>query len=215
MRLSLVTFAMVAAAMPVTAWARPLILPSRDVVVEYRSRGMLPGPAGEASNTVTVRFGGDRDRIRIDGQFGGLYAILDVGQARLTMVMPARRLYVDEPADPYMMAVFQPGGAAFRRTGAATVVGLPCTVYDATVNDRSGQVCLTDDGVLLRASLSTPDSRPELEALSVTYARQPAELFEVPARYRRLDMPFPLMGIVPGILGRDPQSGWPGGNPGR
>ena len=52
--------------------------------------------------------------------------------------------------------------------------------YDAAVNDRTGQVCLTEDGVLLRANIFDPDRRREVQAVRVTYAEQPEAYFDRP-----------------------------------
>jgi hypothetical protein len=215
MRHIFVILAAFAVASPARTWAQPLILPLRDVAVEYRSSGMMPGPAGDLANTVMVRFTSDLGRLRIDGPYGRFYAILDIDAARLIVVMPEQRVYVDQPADPEMMAVFQATDTEFRRVGADVVAGLPCTAYDAAINDRTGQVCLTDDGVLLRARIAGLDHRPELDALSVTYARQPSRMFEVPAGYRRLNMPNLPFGMNPGPFGGRPRGEYPGGQFGR
>jgi hypothetical protein len=76
------------AGVPTLAWARPLILPIHDVVVEYHSSGMVSGPSGDLTTTVMVRFAGNGDRLRVDGPYGGFYALVDVDDARLIMVMP-------------------------------------------------------------------------------------------------------------------------------
>jgi len=54
-------------------------------------------------------------------------------------------------------------------------------------HDRGGQVYLTGDGVLLRARGDDPDRNRQLEAVRVTYAAQPASLFETPAGFQKLD----------------------------
>lgn len=201
MRHNLLILALLAAAMPAPAQNRPLLLPNRDVAVAYLTRGMVPGPAGDLGNTVMVRFASDRDRLRIDGPYGRFYAIVDIDAARMVIVMPEHRLYVTQPADPDMMAVFHAENTEFRRIGDEVVAGRRCTAYDAAVNDRTGRICLTDDGVLLRARIADPDRRPEVEAVTVTYARQPAAMFQMPPGFRRLDIPNPPYGLNLGPFG--------------
>jgi hypothetical protein len=174
---------------PTLVWARPLILPVRDVVVEYHSRGMVPGPSGALTTTIMVRYAGGGERLRVDGPYGGFYALVDVADARLIMVMPDKRIYVDQPADPDLIALLQADDPAFQKIGIDRIAGLDCTDYAADINGHSGQVCLTDDGVLLRAHIDDPDRRPELEAVSVTYAPQPSDMFEIPEGYHRLSLP--------------------------
>jgi hypothetical protein len=185
---NILTSAMLLAAVPASAQDRPSILPDRDVAVEYLSRGMIAGPAGELANTVMVRFERDTGRLRIDGPYGRFYAIVNVDSGRMIIVMPEQRLFAEQAADRDIMAVFRQG-LAFTRVGDEMIAGRHCTVYDTSVNDHSGRVCLTEDGVLLRAVVADPDRRPELKAVRVTYARQPEGMFQIPAGFRRLDVP--------------------------
>lgn len=201
MRPNFLLVALLAAAAPALAEDRPLIRPSRDVAVEYRSNGMAQGPADSASSTVTMRFTGHGGRVRIDGPAGHGYAILDVDAGRMIVVITEKQTYMEQPAPPAMLAMFQAQGAAFSKTGTDTVAGVACTTYNATINDRDGQVCLTSDGVMLRARGHEADRVHELEAVKVTYADQPAALFETPAGFKKLDVPDmsrrPISGFGP------------------
>jgi hypothetical protein len=200
---------LVLALLTVTPSARadiaPMIHPSRDVAVEYRSSRAPQGPAAEAGRLVTMRFSSRSGRIRIDGASGRGYAILDPGAGKMTMVMEERHMYVERPADPGMLAMFKATNESFRKTGSDTIAGVACTTYDATFNEHNGQVCLTNDGVMLRARSADADRERELEAVTVNYGEQPAGLFEVPAGYQKLEMP----NLPPGM-----NMGPPGGGPG-
>jgi hypothetical protein len=205
----LLTQALLAVAGPARADNAPMIHPSRDVAVEYRSNrappnGAQQGPAAEAGRVVTMRFASKTGRIRIDGASGRGYAILDPAVGKMTMVMEERHLYVERPADPGMLAMFKATNQSFRKTGSDTIAGVACTNYDATFNEHSGQVCLTNDGVMLRARSADADRQRELEAVTVNYADQPADLFDVPAGYQKLEMP----NLPPGM-----NVGPPGGGP--
>ena len=178
-----------ATAAPALAEEPPLIRPSRDVAVEYRSSGMTQGSPAGPGNVVTMRFAGKSSRIRIDAPNGPGYAIVDTGTGRMIVVMAERRMYLEQPADPGMMAMFQATNTAFRKTGTDTVAGIACTTYNATINNRNGQVCLTGDGVLLRARSADQDHGRELEAVKVTYADLPSSLFEPPAGFQKMDTP--------------------------
>lgn len=171
---------------------------------------MLPGPAGAMTNVV-ARFDRGAGQLRVDGPYDGrFYAIVDINAARMFMVTPDQHLYAEQQADPNIMALLQPGNADLRRPGGEMVAGLPCTDYDATMNDRAGRVCLTDDGVLLRATIADPERRPYLEAVRVTYGRQPRWIFGMPVGFQRLDLPNLLYGLNMGPLGGSPPGGYRG-----
>jgi hypothetical protein len=197
-------------ALSAPAWAddTPMIHPSRDVAVEYRSSGAPQGPASAPGAVVTMRFSSKSGRIRIEGASGRGYAILDPGAGEMTMVMAERRMYVERQADPGMIAMFKATNGSFKKTGSDTIAGVACTTYDATFNEHSGQVCLTSDGVMLRARSADADRQREFEAVTVNYTDQPASLFEVPAGYQKLEMPNPPPGMGPPGRG-------PAGQPGR
>lgn len=205
MRPNLMFLIMLTAAVPALAQDRPLILPIRDVAVEYHTTGMVPGPAGDLTTTVMARFASNRRLLRVDGAYGQFYAIVDVEAGTMAIVMPEQHLYVEQPADPTIIALLQ--GPGLRRIGTDTVAGLPCTAYDAEVNDRAGQVCLTDDGVLLRAKIADRDRQPELDAISVTYARQPERMFEIPLGFHQLSIPDLPYGPSLGLPGAASQFG--------
>jgi hypothetical protein len=201
MRQKLLFLSAILTSVPILSWARPLVLPIHDVVVEYQSRGMVPGPSGTLTTTVMVRFAGNGDRLRVDGPYGGFYALIDVDNARMIMVMPDKRIYVDQPADPNLIALLQADDPSFQKTGAERIAGFECTDYTADINGHSGSLCLTDDGILLRAEIDNPDRRPELQAISVTYALQPSELFEIPDGFHRVALPRLPYGMGMGPLG--------------
>lgn len=185
MRQRILVLALLGLTAPALADETPMLRPGRDVAVEYRSGDS----AGDASGApVTMRFSSKSGRIRIDAPGRRGYTILDTGAGTMTMVMEERHLYMERPADPGMVAMFQATNTAFRKTGSDTVAGVPCTTYDATFNDHSGEVCLTSDGVLLRARSADPERHRELEAVKVRYGDQPDDLFEVPAGYQKFDM---------------------------
>jgi hypothetical protein len=188
MRRRFLIFSLLAAA-PAYAEDPPLIHPNRDVAVDYRSSGMAHGPADDPAGVITMRFSGQGNRIRIDGPHGHGYAILDIDSGRMTMVITDKQIYMEAPANPGMLAMFQAKPAAFRKTGNDTIAGVACTTYAATINDHDGQVCLTGDGVLLRARSTEPNGQRELEAVKVTYEAQPAELFGPPAGFKKMDVP--------------------------
>ncbi|HEX3991499.1 MAG TPA: hypothetical protein VHX39_10045, partial [Acetobacteraceae bacterium] len=127
MRHTFMILALLAIAVPARADNAPMIHPSRDVAVEYRSGAAQPGPAAEPGRVVTMRFSSKTDRIRIEGASGRGFVILDPGAGVMTMIMQEAHVYAERPADPGMIAMFQATSAAFKKTGSDTVAGVACT----------------------------------------------------------------------------------------
>jgi hypothetical protein len=161
----------------------PLLRPSRDVVVEYRN-----GEPGQAAGTaVTMHFANKGNRLRIDPANSPTYRIYDIKVNRLTIVMTDKHTFEDRPSDPSMVPLYFSPEAAFTRTGTETIAGLSCTTYDANLHGRRGQLCLTADGVILRARTQQGDQVRELHAVNVSYTEQPATLFEPPPSFQNVD----------------------------
>ncbi len=161
---------------------RPFVVPQRDVDVLYAipAAGLAPGSAAVGQR---VRFAADPARQRVDPPGSGTYMITDYAARRLTVVQPDQRLATVLPAPGTPLA---PHGmradGAYRRLDGRVVAGTPCT--DWSTRDQAGTesvVCLTDDGVMLRASQA---GRLLLQAVRVGYAPQPAAVFAVPDGYR-------------------------------
>ena len=60
------------------------------------------------------------------------------------MVMPDKRIYVDQPADPDLIALLQADDPSFQKVGSDRIAGFACTAYVAVINGHYGRVCLTD-----------------------------------------------------------------------
>ncbi|MBV9250691.1 MAG: hypothetical protein JO227_15760 [Acetobacteraceae bacterium] len=171
---------------------RPLLQPTRDVMVEYH----ITNDAAAAHRVNALRIyataQGARLRIEPDGQPG--YSILDRPAHRMTVVMVKERRYIDLPLDPDKLALFELKDGTFTRRGMETIAGARCTVFDVTRQQHSGQVCVTDDGVLLRGTSDNPEHRGSLEATRVAYGPQPASLFVPPADFEKVDISAPPAG---------------------
>lgn len=166
----------------------PFVVPQRDVDVVYVVPVPVPAGSGQgAPGAVTqrMRFSTDPLRQRVDPPGRGTYMITDYAAGRLVVVQPDRRLATSLPAPGGPIA---PQGVRatgdYRRLQLQAIAGARCT--DWATGDQSGNasvVCLTDDGVLLRAMQG---GQVLLQAVQVTYGPQPADVFAVPAGYRLL-----------------------------
>jgi hypothetical protein len=159
------------------------VRPAQDVVVTYRSTGMTQAGAG----TVTMHFANQGNIVRIDGTNGAGYLVFDSTSGRTLVVMPEKKMYAARPSDANQMPVFLSLNMTLAKTGTDTIAGTKCTRYDASVKDRKGQICLTDDGVLLRAQGGAPGHTQMLEALSVIYTPQASAMFDPPPGFQNAD----------------------------
>jgi hypothetical protein len=154
----------------------PALQPQRDVDVTYRVP--VPGP-GDASLLQRLRWSASARAQRVDLPTSGQWMVMDFARHRMKLVRDDTRQVLDLPAPD---SAGQPGGGAgFSRQGSAIVAGLPCTEW-RTVDTRGRETvaCYTDDGVLLRAQAG---GHVLMEAISVKYGPQPADIFVPPTGY--------------------------------
>ncbi len=174
--------AAVVAAAP--AWAqadRPLTTPTRDVDVVYRAS------AGGQQVEQRSRFAVQAKKLRIDTPSPGLYVIVDREAKTMDMVSEADRGVVEMPYDPARtVGGVRPDGA-YVRGGTDAVAGIPCTEWRTTDSGaRPVLVCMTADGVLLRARTGTDVL---VQAVRVAYGPIDPGVFRIPPGYARATPP--------------------------
>ncbi len=171
------------------AMVRPLVVPQHDVDVSYA----MSAPAASGAPVPLVqrmRFSVAGERQRVDPPGNGTFMITDYGTGRMIVVQPDQHLATILPAPGGPIALHGPPATGdYRRLGTGSVAGVPCT--DWATRDVAGYdsvVCLTTDGVLLRA---TQAGRVLVQATRVEEAPQPAELFAIPSGFRVQAAPSP------------------------
>ncbi len=163
------------------AWAqdRPATVPTRDVDVTYRIGSPEPNGPPLAQR---MRWSVAAAKLRVDPPTPGLYMIVDYRAHRMAVVRTAERAVLDAAAP----AAGLPGqsGGSYTRRGADSVAGLGCTDWETIdTSGRAATVCMTADGVLLRASQA---GVPLLEAVAVAYAPQDPAAFVPPDGFRHV-----------------------------
>jgi len=160
---------------------RPLMRPSRDVDVTYA----VNGGDGIALHE-RLRWRAAAQELRLDPPTDGLYVIIDLAARRMSTVRTTERAVIETAAPDNVAGMPDGAAAAAVRSGTDEVAGLPCTEWD--MKDAAGEaarLCLTDDGVLLRARAG---ERTLLSAETVVYGPLDAGLFQVPTDYARKTM---------------------------
>jgi hypothetical protein len=153
---------------------RPRLLPTRDVDISYKITERHQRPITER-----VRWSASEQFERVDGPNKST-SIFDHNAHVLTLLNGASRTYRKLENAPRQLLEPEPG-AALKRGNDSVVAGLPCTDWSWTEDVEKHTVCVTPDGVVLR--LVIDESKTVMEARSVHYAPQSAELFRVPPSY--------------------------------
>jgi len=173
----------------------PPLTPTREATVLYRAQARRDREA----TSVRVYVSGGKLRVEPASLPG--YLIVDRDAGRVLMVMRQPHVYFETSVQSEMVRDFLPSERMhFTRKGPERVAGLSCTVWDVQAPEgRSGRVCVTADGIVLRGQGQDPQyGSGSVEALSVTYGPQSAGLFQPPAGYLRMDIPrLPTGGTRP------------------
>jgi hypothetical protein len=178
-------------ALAAVAQERPPFPPTRDVAVTYRvengnqpTRARLAWSAGlralraDLPAGTPASFGGvplpPGAWVVVDLRAGRAFAVEDRSGFLLDLPQLATRARTGERAL---------AGARARREGVARIAGLPCTVWHLEApaeapTRRPIRVCLTADGVPLRAE--EEGRRARAEATAVAYGPQDAARFQPP-----------------------------------
>jgi hypothetical protein len=165
-------------------------LPTRDVTIVYRVAGgaheAIPGGIGD---TVRVSWNAERQRIRVEPQGRPQTLLVDLAAGSVRVIDSGLHSAMKLPVRPKDLDPVRLQDAHLTRHGQATIAGLACTEYATESRRGHGTVCLTDDGVALRAEGQIDGRDGSFTAVSVAYAPLPPTLFDVPQGYMSLNLP--------------------------
>ena len=151
----------------------PQELPARDVDISYQiTRPHQPTIIQRRRWLASERL------VRVDGP-GKSATIYDRNAHEITVLNLANRTYLKLEGAP-RLPLDPEKSEALTRGGEFVVAGLHCTDWSWAEDVETHSVCLTPDGVLLRLVVG---GKTVMQARSISYARQPAELFQVPRNY--------------------------------
>jgi hypothetical protein len=193
--------------------APPQLRPTRDVAVTYRMLGNsalaagAPGGAAAGPQEIRMAWAVSAGKQRVDPPGGTGWMLIDRKANSAVMVMEAQRMIMTMPPQTVAaMTQEMPPEARFTRKGSATVAGTACTEWDVATNAVNTTICITDDGVMLRAAGMRPGTteRAGMEATEVKYGPQDAARFTVPQGYQEMRMPGAAAPGAPGAPGAPP-----------
>jgi hypothetical protein len=190
--------------------------PTRDVSVTYRMQGAgMPQP-----QEMRMAWDVSNNRQRVDPPGGQGWMLVDRKANTAMMVMDAQRMVMQmPPATVAAMTQDPPAGTTFAAKGTDRVAGQACNLWETSSPQGKGTICLTEDGVLLRA-VTEMVARPgmpagagtmRMEATEVRYGAPDAARFTVPQGYQSMQAP----GAMPGAPGAAAPGAAPGAAPAR
>ena len=153
---------------------QPVVLPTRDVDITYRiTRPQQPALTERRRWLASERL----QRVDVNGGT----TIFDRNRGEFTLLNPSTHTYRKFEGTPRMPRA--PGKDVALKPGSdAVIAGLHCTDWSwiDQGDDETHTACLTADGVMLRLVIG---GTTIMQARSVTYAKQPPEIFQVPSGY--------------------------------
>lgn len=170
----------------------PIYLPTRDVAVTYRVAGRVAQQVRE----LHVRFSAARRLLRVETEDRGMgFLLVDPAARTAKMIVPSVRQSIDLPlARDRRVALLFGDGLRFTKRGTSKIAGRDCVNWDVQSERDNATVCLTVDGVLLRAQGRGGDiADSSLTATRVDDAPQAPGLFQMPAGTGGLNLPGALL----------------------
>lgn len=168
--------------------------PTRDVAVTYKVEG-----GDQAPRMVPVAWSAASQKVRAEPSGIPGWLLVDLPRNQARMIIDAQGLAVNLPAGdmtPLLGGV--PAGTRMTPTGSAIVAGQRCENWRVSRQDTEGTVCLTRDGVILRAAGKHQGRSGRLEATEIRYGAQDPSRFRIPQGYRSVTLPPALLS---GLLG--------------
>ncbi len=168
----------------------PLTLPTHDVAVVYRADGAARDAIpGGVSGPVRVAWSAERQLLRVEPEGRTQVLLVNLAAASVKVVDSGLHSAMSLPVRAKDLEPLTLRDAHLTRRGRSTVAGRACTDYAVESRRGHGTLCLTDDGIALRADGEVDGKRGSFTAVSVTDGRLPPGLFEVPQGYMQLALP--------------------------
>ena len=180
---------LLAAAGTAMAQDRPLLQPSRDVTVTYRVEGAASSAIpGGIDGPLRLSWDAAHQRLRAEAEGRPQAVLVDLPNHTATMLDDVMHAAVALPVRERDLQPLTLAGARLTRRGAGNVAGMACTNWDVESRRGAGTVCMTGDGVALRADGAVDGRKGSFTATSVRYGDVAPRLFTAPPGYFALDL---------------------------
>ena len=190
MRRALLAAASLAIAAAASAQTATPTLPTSDVSVVYQPEGAArEAIPGGTRGTIRVRWSARLQRLRVDAEGRTQALLVDLSARSVKVVDSGLHSAMALPVRAGDLDPLTLRDARLTRRGRALVAGRSCTNYVVEESRGRGTICLTDDGIPLRAVGVVDGRAGSFTAISVAVMRQEPALFEVPPGYMQLALP--------------------------
>jgi|GEM_PF-866232 len=175
------------AALPAYAQEKhPLFMPKRDVTVVY---AVQPENSSLAQKR-KIYFSGNGTLFRIDGPNNIGFTLIDSAKQTATVVSNKSRVYTVIPSKSGKGGLFLDESLHFRKKGTDRILGILCHHWSVQGTKGHSDVCVTDEGILLRQEGMDIDGIDgKTEALSVQFDALSPSIFQVPVGYQQVRLP--------------------------
>ena len=175
---------------------RPRVQPDRDVTVTYRLEGAAQQAIpGGVDGPLRLSWDAAGQRLRAEPADRPQAVIVDLPRHTASLVDDTMHAVLTLPVRERDLQPLTLDRVQMTRRGADTVAGRACTTWAMQAKRGSGTICLTPDGVALRAEGEISGRHGSFTATNVTYGAVAANLFTVPPGYMTLAIPD--FGAVP------------------
>lgn len=169
---------------------RPRVQPDRDVTVTYRVEGAATQAIpGGVDGPLRLSWDAAGQRLRAEPANRPQAVIVDLPRHTASVVDDTMHAVLTLPVRERDLQPLTLDGVAMTRRGNDTVAGHACTTWAAQSKRGAGTVCLTPDGVALRAEGDIDGRHGSFTATNVLYGTVAADLFTAPAGYMTLNIP--------------------------
>ena len=174
------------------AAAQPLLVPTRDVTVQYQ---VVPEGRAPLMVDVAVKAGGMRLRITSDVLPTTL--LVDRVTEKAAIMLPMLRAYSDIKIGRFDPSNTVLKGASFTRGPVEHLAGHDCTVWQAASAQGTAEACITPDGVILRGAVQNEKRGKQvtITATRVEFGAVPDAEFAVPPDFQRSPFKLSLDGL--------------------
>ncbi len=164
---------------PVLARAAPLLVPTRDVTVDY-----VVTPRDHAPIAVRVSIEGGGRHLRVAGESLPVALLVDRSSETAAILLPMLKLYNTVAIGRYDPERTVLRGAQYERQGERHLAGLACTDWTAHSPQGRASACITRDGVILAGAASDASGAlGSVRATTVDFTPLPPVLFRLPDGY--------------------------------
>ena len=169
---------------------RPRVQPDRDVTVTYRVEGAATQAIpGGIDGPLRLSWDAAGQRLRAEPANRPQAVIVDLPRHTASVVDDMMHAVLTLPVRERDLQPLTLDGVQMTRRGTDTVAGRACTTWAMQSKRGAGAVCLTADGVALRAEGEIDGRHGSFTATNVAYGAVAADLFTAPPGYMTLNIP--------------------------